>query len=73
MRNRTYKAKGAFSDKTILMMVFKLFQSAKKRWIKIKGFHHLDNVIRGVKFVDGRLASPETDSLLTEKNSQEAA
>lgn len=55
VRNRTYKVKGAFSSKTIVTMTFKLIQSAEKHWIKLRGFHHLDNVIRGVKFKDGKL------------------
>ena len=54
VRNRTYKAKGAFSNQTILMMAFKLMQSAQKRWRKLKGFHQLDNVLRGIKFIDGK-------------------
>lgn len=59
VRNRTYKAKGAFSATTILMMTFKLMQSAEKRFIKLRGFHHLENVIRGVKFVDGKINKDE--------------
>ena len=73
LRNRTYKAKGAFSQKTISTMVFKVMQSAQDRWRRIKGFEQLDNVIRGVKFVDGVLDASEFDSLLIEKNRQEAA
>lgn len=53
VRNRTYKVKGAFSNKTILTMSFKLMQSAQKSWKRLRGFHQLDNVISGVKFVDG--------------------
>jgi len=34
-------------------MVFKLAQSAEKRWMKIRGFDQLKNVIQGVNFVDG--------------------
>lgn len=59
VRNRTYKAKGAFSAVTILMMTFKLMQSAEKRFIKLRGFHHLENVIKGVKFVDGKMKKDE--------------
>ena len=59
VRNRTYKAKGAFSATTILMMTFKLMKSAEKRFIKLRGFHHLENVIRGVKFVDGKINKDE--------------
>ena len=73
VRNRTYKSKGAFSSKTILMMTFKLMQSAQKRWIKIRGFHHLDNVIRGVKFKDGKLDKEEkiTTEVSEDKNAND--
>ena len=57
-------------------MTFKLMQSAEKRWIKIRGFHHLDNVIRGVKFKDGRLekeSKTATASYLTENLNDRAA
>lgn len=71
VRNRTYKAKGAFSAKTILMTTFKLMQSAQKRWIRIRGFHHVDNVIRGMKFKDGKL---ETEELVAkETDSKESS
>jgi transposase-like protein len=73
VRHRSYKAKGAFSEKTILTMVFKIFQSAEERWIRIRGFEQLNNVIIGIKFRDGLAVLNETDSLLTEKNNQEAA
>ena len=59
VRNRTYKVKGAFSSKTVVTMTFKLMQSAQKRWIRLRGFHHLDNVIRGLKFVDGKIQKTE--------------
>jgi transposase-like protein len=53
VRHRTYKAKGAFSRTTILTMVFKLCESAEKRWLRLRGFNYLADVIRGVKFTDG--------------------
>lgn len=53
VRHRTKRAKGCFSRKTILTMVFKLCQSAQDRWIRLNGFSRLADVIRGVKFVDG--------------------
>jgi len=34
-------------------MVFKLMESAQKRWIKIRGFNLLTLVINNVKFEDG--------------------
>lgn len=54
VRHRTYKAKGCFSRTTILTMVFKLCESAQARWQRLRGFNHLADVIRGVKFVDGQ-------------------
>lgn len=34
-------------------MVFKLMESAQKRWIKIRGFNLLTLVVDNVKFKDG--------------------
>lgn len=53
VRHRTYKAKGCFSQTTILTMVFKLCMDAQTRWKKLYGFNRLAEVISGVKFVDG--------------------
>ena len=53
VRHRTYKAKGCFSRTTILTMVFKLSESAQKRWHRLRGFNYLADVIRGIKFVNG--------------------
>jgi len=53
VRHRTYKAKGCFSQTTILTMVFKLCIDAQKRWKKLYGFNRLAEVINGVKFIDG--------------------
>lgn len=73
VKNRTYKVKGAFSNKTILTMAFKLMQSAQKNWIKLRGFHHLDNVIKGIPFVNGRIQINDTEHLLTESQNRIAA
>jgi len=53
VRLRTAKTRNAVSRATILSMVFKLAQSAEKRWRKLRGFKLLADVIDGVKFVDG--------------------
>jgi transposase-like protein len=53
VRHRTYKSKGCFSRQTILTMVFKLCESAQKRWRKLRGFAYLADVIAGVKFKNG--------------------
>ncbi|MFZ3067085.1 MAG: IS256 family transposase [Gammaproteobacteria bacterium] len=40
VRHRTYKSKGCFSRTTILTMVFKLCESAQKRWHRLRGFNY---------------------------------
>ena len=59
VRLRTVKTRNAVSRATILSMVFKLAQSAEKRWKKIRGFKLLADVIDGVKFVDGEKQETE--------------
>ena len=54
-------------------MTFKLMQSAEKRWIRLRGFHHLDNVIRGIPFKDGKLVKKEEALLTNEQSKQDAA
>jgi transposase-like protein len=53
VRLRTVKTKGCLSRKTALIMVFKLCQSAQKKWRRLDGSHQLAEIIRGVKFKDG--------------------
>ena len=53
MRLRTTKTKGCLSRKTALAMVFKLCQSAGKKWRRLDGAHHLAEIVQGVKFKDG--------------------
>ena len=53
VRLRSDKVKNCVSEATLSAMVFKLALSAEKRWMKIRGFDQLKNVIQGVNFVDG--------------------
>lgn len=53
VRLRTDKTRGAVSPDSILSLVFKLIQSAQKRWLRIRGFKHLGDVIEGIQFKDG--------------------
>ena len=53
VRLRTRRTKGCGSRVACLTMVFKLAQSAEKRWRALNGSHLLDDVIRGVQFKDG--------------------
>ena len=53
VRLRTKKSKNCGSRTTTLAMVFKLMQSAQKKWRKLKGFNLLQLVVNNVKFKDG--------------------
>ena len=60
VRLRTDKTRGCVSKATILSLVFKLVESAQKRWLRIRGFRHLGDVIEGVVFTDGIKPQEET-------------
>ncbi len=53
VRLRHRRTKGNGSRTACLTMVFKLMQSAAKRWRLLNGFQLLDDVIQGVQFIDG--------------------
>jgi transposase-like protein len=53
VRLRTKKTKGSGSRKACMTMVFKLVQSASKRWRALNGSALLEDVILNVEFVDG--------------------
>ena len=53
VRLRTHKTKGCGSRIACLTMVFKLAQSAEQTWRALNGSTLLEEVIRGVQFVDG--------------------
>jgi putative transposase len=53
VRLRTDKTKGSGSRIACLTMVFKLVESAQKRWRALNGSTLIPDVITGVKFVDG--------------------
>ena len=58
VRLRTTKTRGCVARNTILAMVYKLGQSAQKRWRKLRGFKLLAEVIRGVQFKNGERIDP---------------
>lgn len=60
VRLRTKKTRGCGSRDTTLAMVFKLMQSAEKRWIKIRGFQLLNLVADNVKFKNGEQIKEES-------------
>ena len=60
VRHRTVRTKGALSQKTARLMVFKLVQAAGKTWRRLKGANQLPLVIEGVTFTDG-VATNDTE------------
>jgi putative transposase len=53
VRHRTTRSKGALSQDTARLMVFKLIMAAAKTWRRLKGENQLPKVIEGVRFKDG--------------------
>ena len=53
VRHRTVRTKGALSQDTAKLMVFKLVMAASKTWRRLKGENQLPKVIQGVTFRDG--------------------
>jgi len=53
VRLRTVKTRGCVSRDAILAMVYKLGESAAKRWQRLRGYRRLPELIQGVRFRDG--------------------
>jgi hypothetical protein len=53
VRHRTIRIKGALSQDTARLMVFKLVMAAAKTWRKLKGENQLPKVVQGVTFRNG--------------------
>jgi putative transposase len=53
VRLRTVRTKGALSQDTARLMVFKLVMMAAKTWRRLKGENQLSKVVEGVRFHDG--------------------
>ena len=53
VRHRTVRMKGALSQDTARLMVFKLVMAASKTWRRLQGQNQLPKVVDGVKFSDG--------------------
>jgi hypothetical protein len=54
--------KGALSQDTARLMVFKLVMAASKTWRRLQGQNQFPKVIQRVKFQDGIEVAPETKS-----------
>jgi len=53
VRHRTVRTKGALSQETAKLMVFKPVMAAARTWRRLKGENQLPKVIEGVTFKDG--------------------
>ena len=59
VRHRTVRMKGALSQDTARLMVFKLVMAASKTWRRLQGQNQLPKVVKGAKFRDGIEVVPE--------------
>ena len=50
VRHRTVRSKGALSQDTARLMMFKLVMAASKTWRPLKGENQLPKVVQGVTF-----------------------
>jgi putative transposase len=53
VRHRTIRTKGALSQDTARLMVFKLVMAAARTWRRLKGENQLPKVVQGVRFRNG--------------------
>ena len=63
VRLRTKRSRNCGSRATTLAMVFKLLQSAQKRWKRIKGFRKLELVVNNVRFCNGEQIVDQPDKV----------
>jgi transposase-like protein len=62
VRHRTARIKGALSQDTARLMVFKLVMAASRTWRRLQGQNQLPKVVSGIKFKDGIEAVAEIKS-----------
>jgi len=53
VRHRTVRTKGALSQDTARLMVFKLVMAAAKTWRRLNGENQLPKVVQGTTFTNG--------------------
>ena len=61
VRLRSKRARNCGSRETTLAMVYKLLETAQKRWKRTKGFDLLALVVNNVKFKDGEQVQDQSD------------
>jgi hypothetical protein len=53
VRLRTYKTRGCCSKESLLLMVFKIVQTAQKKWQQLHCHNIIPLVLEGVTYIDG--------------------
>ena len=61
VRLRTKQTRNCGSRETTLAMVYKLLETAQKRWKRIRGFNLLTLVVNNVQFKDGEQVMEQSD------------
>lgn len=61
VRLRTAKTRNCVTRNSILSLVFKLGQSAEKRWQRLRGYKWIEQLEQGVAFVDGVAQLPASN------------
>ena len=61
VRHRTVRMKGALSQDTARLMVFKLVMAASRTWRRLKGQNQLPKVVNGIKFKTESKLSPKSN------------
>jgi putative transposase len=64
VRLRSKRSKNCGSRDTTLAMVYKLMESAQKKWRKIQGFRLLTLVVNNVPFANGELVAEQSDRIV---------
>jgi putative transposase len=66
VRLRTVKTKGCGTRMATLTMVYKLIESASKRWMRLRGHKKMLDVLNDVKYEDGVKVAVENESRRSE-------
>ena len=67
IKHRTRQARGCYSRDTLLAAFFKLAIQAEKKWLRLKGYKRIDEMLNNVTFIDG-ISEHEVDKIKQDKN-----
>ena len=67
IKHRTRQARGCYSRETLLGAFFKLAMQTEKKWLRLKGYKRIDEMLNNVTFIDG-VSEHEVDKIKQDKN-----